>query len=95
MKKSDYLKLLNVSSPYYLELDASFYILSIGDNFLKSVSNIKVKTSVFDYFLLDRKVEIIVDQLPDHWFDKMHFLELKGNLQRYKFSIVKQDSSYF
>tara|TARA_B110000459_G_scaffold55359_1_gene62132 strand:+ start:2830 stop:5460 length:2631 start_codon:yes stop_codon:yes gene_type:complete len=95
VKKSDYLKLLNVSSPYYLELDASFYILSIGDNFLKSVSNIKVKTSVFDYFLLDRKVEIIVDQLPDHWFDKMHFLELKGNLQRYKFSIVKQDSSYF
>ena len=95
MKKIDYLNLLNVSSPYYLELDAAFHIKNMGPNFLKSVPNIKTKTSIFDYFLMDRKDEKAANEISEQWLKQMHFLELKDGSQRFKFSIVKQETSYF
>tara|TARA_B110000305_G_scaffold13224_2_gene12419 strand:- start:773 stop:3403 length:2631 start_codon:yes stop_codon:yes gene_type:complete len=95
VKKIDYLNLLNVSSPYYLELDAAFHIKNMGPNFLKSVPNIKTKTSIFDYFLMDRKDEKAANEISEQWLKQMHFLELKDGSQRFKFSIVKQETSYF
>lgn len=95
MKKIDYLNLLNVSSPYYLELDAAFHIKNMGPNFLKSVPNIKTETCVFDYFLLDRKDEIAANEISEQWLKQMHFLELKDGSQHFKFTIVKQETSYF
>ena len=95
MQKIDYLNLLNVSSPYYLEFDTDFCIQNIGSNFIKSVPNIKTETSIFDYFLLDRMDNLAAINFTEKWFEQIHFLDLIDGSQRFKFSVVKQESSCF
>jgi PAS domain S-box-containing protein len=79
--------LLNECAPYYFILNTKFEVLEIGVNFRKSTPQIKVGDSIFKYFMVDRK-ECLEDlNIGDAWFHKMHFLDIIGGNQRFKFTM--------
>lgn len=89
--KSNDSVLLNSASPYFLKVNQVLEITDIGVNFQKSIPEIKCGDSLFKYFQIDKKDTIEDLKIEELWFRRMHFLDLKGLKQRYKFTAKESE----
>lgn len=87
--------LLHICTPYFLVTDDELKIIEVGLNFRKSVGEIKQGHSLFDHFLLDRSDVLDQAILSNEWYDLIHFLDRRDDLQSYKCSIRRFGDSFF
>ena len=87
--------ILHTCTPYFLVTDEELKIIEVGLNFRKSVAEIQKGQSLFDYFLLDRSDDLDQAILSNEWYDLIHFLDRKDDLQSYKCSIRRFGDSFF
>jgi PAS domain S-box-containing protein len=87
--------LLNSSSPYFFKVNQVLEVMEVGVNFQKSIPEIKSGDSLFKYFQIDKKDTIEDLKIEELWFSRMHFLDLRGLKQRYKFTAKESEGSIY
>ncbi len=83
--------ILNFTTPYFLIIDSSNFIIEIGNNFKNSVDGIKIGSSFEDFFIWESQFRI--DDILKR--DKLLFFTTIDKKQKYKCSLVKGDNQSF